>query len=271
MKIIIFGSNGMLGSYLKKHFSQSFETLCLTRKDIDLNKSDDIILNYLRNIVKPDDIIINAAGVIHQRNPKPEEMVNVNGAFPHILQGLKKEIGCQIFHITTDCVFSGHCDKNSLIVYNEHSYHDAADLYGRSKSLGEAKTLSIIRTSIIGEEKTNKLSLLEWAKSKKGESVFGFTDHWWNGVTCHELCLLIDKMIGDNFFWEGVKHYHSPNHISKFELLKIISDVYGLDLQIKPAANGVCSRILTSIYNEYRIEKSIEQQIRELREINIYE
>ncbi len=273
MKIILFGSNGMLGTYLKKYFSPKYRTVCLGRENIDLNSSEDDIYDFIKGIVDPDDIIINAAGVIHQRNPRPEEMVNVNAAFPHILQNIKNDVGCQVFHITTDCVFSGQPENNDggLLTYNENSYHDASDLYGRSKSLGEAPKLSIIRTSIIGEEVSNKLSLLEWAKSKAGELVFGYVDHLWNGVTCHELCILIDKFITDKFFWEGVRHFNSPDYVNKFTLLKMISDIYDLKLEIRPTTKESCSRVLTSIYSDYRVEKGIEQQIRELKEINIYE
>lgn len=263
----------MLGTYLRKHFSQKYDVMTLTREHIDLNSSRDDIYDFLKGIVNSDDIIINAAGVIHQRNPEPEEMVNVNGAFPHILQDIKEDVECEVFHITTDCVFTGQQiePENSLLSYDENSHHDALDIYGRTKSLGEAPKLSTIRTSIIGEEVSNKLSLLEWAKSKKGEIAFGYVDHLWNGVTCHELCLLIDNMISDNFYWEGVRHFHSPEYVNKFSLLNIISDVYGLNIQTKPTTKGSCSRVLKSIHNEYRVMKSIEQQIKELKEINIYE
>jgi dTDP-4-dehydrorhamnose reductase len=39
---------------------------------------------------------------------------------------------CKIFQIATDCVFSG--SKGN---YNEKNLHDAFDVYGKSKSLGE--------------------------------------------------------------------------------------------------------------------------------------
>ena len=53
-----------------------------------------------------------------------------------------------MIHVTTDCVFSGK-DGN----YNENSIHDETNDYGISKSLGELCDTTIIRTSIIGENK----------------------------------------------------------------------------------------------------------------------
>ena len=271
MKFVIFGSSGMLGTYLKKYFSERGATFCHTRKDIDLNDDAENIIKALEKHVGSDDIIINAAGVIHQRNPQPEEMVNVNGAFPFILQNLKEQKGCEVFHITTDCVFSGikNEHEDGLLSYNEKSYHDASDLYGRTKSLGEAPDLTTVRTSIIGEELHNKLSLLEWAKSKRGQTISGYVNHLWNGITCHELCILIDRLIQDKFFWTGVRHFHSPEYVNKYTLLKNISNVYDLDLNILPTTENKCSRILTSIYSDFSITKSIDQQLRELKTVEL--
>ena len=37
MKIFIFGSNGMLGNYVKSFLSNKYEIIPLTRKDYDLS------------------------------------------------------------------------------------------------------------------------------------------------------------------------------------------------------------------------------------------
>ena len=38
MKLFIFGSNGMLGNYVKSYLSRYYEILPLTRNDYDLSK-----------------------------------------------------------------------------------------------------------------------------------------------------------------------------------------------------------------------------------------
>ena len=59
MKIFIFGSNGMLGNYVQSYLSKSYEIICFTRKDYDLNNlCIDSLINLLKNLQK-DDIIIN--------------------------------------------------------------------------------------------------------------------------------------------------------------------------------------------------------------------
>ncbi len=166
MKIVIFGSNGMLGSYLKRYLSATYEVLALTRADIDLSDTDEkALVSFLRERVFPGDILINAAGIIKQRGGNDvSEMIKLNSLFPHTLAKFRKEVACQVIHITTDCVFSGVRGG-----YIETDAHDCLDDYGKSKSLGENQSIMNIRTSIIGEEKFNKKSLLEWVISNKGK------------------------------------------------------------------------------------------------------
>ena len=153
MKIIIFGSNGMLGNYFKEYFLPKYEVCALTRNDVDLgniNESD--LLDFLRTKVSKGDVILNAAGIIKQReNHDKLNMIMLNSVFPHILAKFKDEVDCKVIHITTDCVFSGLVGG-----YNENAAHDCLDDYGKSKSLGENENITNIRTSIIGEEKQNK-------------------------------------------------------------------------------------------------------------------
>ena len=47
MKIYIFGSNGMLGNYVKIYLSKFYEVICLTRQDYDLNNLTIDTLNNL--------------------------------------------------------------------------------------------------------------------------------------------------------------------------------------------------------------------------------
>jgi dTDP-4-dehydrorhamnose reductase len=265
MKIIVFGSTGMLGTYCVKFFKQKgYTVLPVDREMLDLTSSHENILNFLISNVSSVDVIINAAGVIKQRNTDIGDMYKVNTIFPHILSKFKMENGCNIIHITTDCVFSG---KDGY--YNESSLPDCEDDYGKSKLLGEAPNLSIIRTSIIGEEINNKLSLLEWCKSKREQTVDGYVDHYWNGVTCLELCKRINYLLEYEAFWEGVSILHSPEIVSKYNLINMISNVFDLKMLITPKIGGKCYRNLQNV--RCIPTASLKQQLEELKEFNIYE
>lgn len=260
MRIVIFGSNGMLGNYLKSYFSKKFEIRTFTRNEIDLTSDERDVKNFLFQNIQNDDIVINAAGVIKQRNYNELDLIKVNSIFPHLL----KELDNKIIHITTDCVFSGN--KGS---YTESDFHDCIDDYGKSKSLGENKKLTIIRTSIIGEELNNKKSLLEWVKSQENKTIQGFTNHIWNGVTCLELCKLIEDIIISNNFWEGVRHIYSPNTVSKYELINMINKIYSLNINIlQKETDSKCDRSLLSNYNPPLLP-DLNEQLLELKNYNL--
>lgn len=259
MKIFIFGSNGMLGTYLTEYLSSRFDVIPITRNEVDL--TDDLSIISQRYFFGKEDIIINASGVIKQREYNVEELIKVNSLFPHFLSNLD----CNVIHITTDCVYSGKDGS-----YDEDSFHDCLDDYGKSKSLGESDNLTIIRTSIIGEEFHNKKSLIEWIKSHSNDNINGYINHFWNGLTCLELSKQIEIIIKSNNYWKGVRHYHSPDSVSKYQLVSYINEIYELNNKVVPIMSNYCDRTLSTKY-ELNINKTIKEQIVELKNFSIFD
>jgi dTDP-4-dehydrorhamnose reductase len=271
MKIFLFGSNGMLGNYVKSYLSNNKNVIALTRKDYDLsNLSIDSLTNCLKEKnLESGDIIINCAGVIpqasKQRSLDTKLYFTINSLFPVILSQICDKFNSKMIHITTDCVFNGK-DGN----YNEKSIHDETNDYGMSKSLGELCKATIIRTSIIGEELNNKRSLLEWVRSNKDKEINGFTNHIWNGVTCLQLAKIIDTIINENLFWDGVKHIFSPRSVNKYELVSMINEVYELNIKInKHKTDEKIDKSITSIYNNQFDIPDLYEQIKEMNEYKL--
>jgi dTDP-4-dehydrorhamnose reductase len=136
-----------------------------------------------------------------------------------------------IIQIATDCVFSGNKGQ-----YLETDSHDALDVYGKTKSLGEvtAENMIHLRVSIIGPEIGRSTSLLEWFKNQPtNATVNGFTDHLWNGVTTHHFGLLARGIIQNNFREMTKTHIVPTGEIKKSELLKVFANAYArMDLSI---------------------------------------
>jgi dTDP-4-dehydrorhamnose reductase len=266
MKIFIFGSNGMLGNYVKKYLSNFYETIEITRIDYDLSKLNiNTLYNLLTNkYLDENDIVINCAGVIPQsckeRNLNTKLYFTINSMFPVLLSQICDKVGAKMVHITTDCVFSGK-DGN----YFEDSIHDETNDYGMSKSLGELCNATIIRTSIIGEELNNKHSLLEWVRINKEKEINGFVNHFWNGVTCLQLAKIIYKIIKNNMYWQGVRHIFSPEKVSKYELIYMINEIYNFKKNINIFYTEKIDKTLNSLYdiNTFNIPP-IKEQIIEL-------
>lgn len=228
--IIIFGSNGMLGSYIYKKLQQLGHTIItIERKDFDINEniSFDSINMILQN-TNYGDVIINCAGIIPQRHNDPHMFFRVNTVFPIILSSIAEIRGLNMIHISTDCVFDG---KKGA--YTENDFPTEQGLYGLSKAMGDYAKACIIRTSIIGEDIGN-YSFLGFCRKNKGHNIQGYANHFWNGVTCLQLAYVIDNIIQNNKYWKGVRHIFSPMIVSKYELAQIINKSYNLQLDIQP-------------------------------------
>ena len=270
-KIFILGCDGMLGRYMYKYLFNIYEVYPINRSNYDVLNDN---FNNLKKILIPNSILINCIGIIPQSNEKNDSLyLKINCIFPNMLSVLCNELNIKFIHITTDCVFSGKKGN-----YTENDVHDETNIYGLSKSLGEPNNCTVIRTSIIGEELKSKKSLLEWVisndnkDSKKVTEINGYTDHYWNGVTCLQLSKIIKYIIDNNLYWNGIKHFFSPSSVSKYELIKLIILIYNLNIKVNKCTNTYTNKTLNTINTHellnYKIPE-LKEQINELKHFNI--
>ena len=263
-RVSVIGSNGMLGYAVTEYFtSRGYEVNSISRKEFDIAKDP---FSKLEHHILESDIVINCAGVIKPQIAKNtiEDVLKVNAIFPRNLASFCKQMNIKCFHVTTDCVYTGSKGE-----YTEEDIFDADDVYGLSKNAGEPLNCMTLRTSIIGEERGQCRSLIEWAKSQQGKNVNGFVNHYWNGVTTVHLAEVIEKILDNEIYTEGIFHLHSPNSVSKKELLEQLDEVYELHLTIQPAeAPQFCDRTLSSIYSlsQHLCTKTIQMQLYEMKE-----
>ena len=237
MNIVLFGSSGMLGRYIYTILKNDYNVICILRDEYDIENDIWSKVEYiLSNNLKENDIIINCAGIIPQKYncDNYKTYIRVNTLFPHKLNEISKKNSYKLIHITTDCVYDG--SKGN---YSVNDIHTSKDIYGISKSQGEPEDATIIRTSIIGEELTGKKSLIEWVKSQKNYTINGYTNHYWNGVTCFELAKYIKNILDNNTFWNGIKHICSPNIVTKYELCCYINEIYKLNINIEKYEDSI--------------------------------
>jgi len=247
-RILIMGKAGMLGSMLYYYFSkqEDYVVFSTSREEFnnlqnnlffDVEKSN---IETLGNFISENKIeyILNAIGVIKphckENNPKGiERAILVNAHFPYKLSKLAKQLNVKIIQIATDCVYDGFKGN-----YNENSSHNALDVYGKTKSLGEVndKTILNIRCSIIGPEIKSKVSLLEWFLSQKLE-VKGFTHHKWNGITTLRFAQLVDEIIKQGLYDKLIDKspifHFVPNYsLTKYEMLSIFNKIFNKNIPI---------------------------------------
>ena len=256
MRALVLGAAGMLGHRVWRELHEHMEAYAAIRRSYDdvaslswfdrpsvierIDVSSDADLDRAFSVAKPD-VVINAVGIVKQRDDaNAVQTISINALLPHKLAARCSDAGARLIHVSTDCVFSG-----SRGHYTEQDTPDARDLYGRSKLLGEVGEADCltIRTSMVGREIGSSRGLIEWFVAHRGETVPGFTRARFSGLSTVELARLIRRVIDEHVDLRGVWHV-AGEQISKFELLSIVNDTFGLGTTIVADDSFVCDRTL---------------------------
>jgi len=261
-RVVVLGSGGMLGHALAAFLSRrGHSVLPLARAAFDAAGP----LAALESHLAGADAVVNCAAILHSRiaSVPVEQVLRVNSVFPHELARLCARWSLACIQPGTDGVFAGTSGG-----YDEQSPVDAADLYGLSKAAGESAEAMVLRTSLVGEEQGTHRSLLEWARLQRGGEVRGFVNQRWNGITTVQMSEVIAALLEEDGWRPGIFHLHSPEAVSKCDLLRLISAAYGLDLKVTEAEAAQASdRTLRSSRDLARrhCAKPIAQQLEEMR------
>jgi dTDP-4-dehydrorhamnose reductase len=245
LRILVLGATGMLGNAMFRVLAQTkeHEVFGTTRgveawrffdkraakrlmTGVDVNNHDSIVQAFAT--LRPQ-VVINCIGLVKQlaAADDPLQAVSINALLPHRLASLCEIAGARLVHVSTDCVFSG--TKGG---YLETDIPDAWDLYGRTKLLGEVDYPHAItlRTSIIGHELSGCRSLVDWFLAQQG-SVSGFTRAFFSGLPTVELSRVVRDVVLSNPRLHGLYHV-AAERICKFDLLKMVAEIYGKSVNL---------------------------------------
>lgn len=263
-RLVVLGATGMLGNAVLRFFANNseYEVYGTVRSlnsvsnlkrqaptaqflpGIDLESLDGLVRLFAT--VKPV-LVVNCIGIVKQLSEANDPLVAlpINALLPHRLARLAQVAGARLIHLSTDCVFSGTHGN-----YSESDVPDAHDLYGRSKLLGEVDYPNAItlRTSIIGHELGGNRSLIDWFLSQSGD-VQGYKNAVFSGLPTVEIARIIRDYVIPNPDLHGLYHL-SADAINKFDLLSLVSKVYGKSINIVANEEVVIDRSLNS--NRFR-------------------
>ena len=255
--LLVLGGSGMLGSMVADVLSRNshFRLRVTVRSSEILNKCRLVLPEIqwelwdalavdeeeLYRIIGESSWVINAIGIIkphiNDKNPKEvERAILINALFPHLLAHVANEKGVRVLQIATDCVYCGNRGS-----YIESDFHDALDVYGKTKSLGECNTDSFfnLRCSIIGPEVKSKNSLLEWFLDQStGIQLNGFTNHLWNGVTTLQFARICEGIISSGLDLGNLHHIVPFGSVTKYELLDLFRRYFDRDDIVISTAKG---------------------------------
>ncbi len=186
--------------------------------------------------------IVNAIGITKPliRDDQPSEIeraIDVNARLPHLIGHLVRSSGARVLQIATDCVYSGRQGG-----YVEGDLHDALDVYGKTKSLGESFQDNVhhLRCSIIGPEPKDFKFLIEWFRRQaQRATVKGFVNHQWNGVTTLTFARLCEGIIARDLALPHLQHVVPSGSMTKASMLHAFAAAFRRpDIQIEDVEAG---------------------------------
>jgi dTDP-4-dehydrorhamnose reductase len=260
--VVVLGASGMLGSMVVRVLAAcpDLHVRATTREGAALAGVNRVPVDALAvedkdgrldEVLTGADWAVNAIGLIKPHISDCDasaiaRAIRVNAAFPHRLAQTACRTGTRVLQIATDCVYAGTRGG-----YTESSVHDAHDVYGKTKSLGEVPASHVhhIRASIVGPEAGRVSSLLEWFRSRpRRTTIPGYLNHRWNGVTTLQFARVCAAIVRDDRSLPAVQHLVPADIVAKYQLLEMFRRSFGrTDVTVDPvdAAQAVDRSLAT--------------------------
>ena len=256
-RILIIGSNGMLGQSLTTHFmfNKQVELMCASfenesfyesveYKKIDMTSAKDV-KELIKNFCP--DYIINSAAYTNVDGCESEKelswAINVTGV-ENIIK-YTRACGGHLIHISSDYIFDG---KNGP--YTEDEKPNPISHYGKEKLAAENVIIAsgikhtIIRTNVLyGATQFGRPDFVKWVYNSLSEkkSIKIVQDQYNNPTYIDDLSSAIAKVI--EFNKEGIFNIGGAEVLSRLDFTYKIADYFGLD-------KSLITPILTSDLNQ---------------------
>lgn len=241
MKILITGSNGMLGHDLINALKERHDLIPTTSKTLDITDKKQTI-DYIRD--KKPDIVINSAAYtdVDGCEENRELAYSVNGEGVRNLALACRDIDCPLVHISTDYVFDGSATEPIC----EDGEIGPISVYGKSKLEGEEAIQEIldkyfiIRTAwLYGINGRNfPKTMLELAENHPEITVV--YDEVGTPTYTPDLAEGISRLIETDYY--GIYHLTNSGSCSWCEFAKYIFEIAGRDVKVIPVTASEFAR-----------------------------
>ena len=241
MKVLITGSNGMLGHDLEKVLKDKHELILTTSKTLDITDKENTIDFIVKN--NPD-VVINSAAYtdVDGCETNQDLAYAVNGEGVRNLALACKEVDCPLVHVSTDYVFDG----TARDPIEEDGEIGPISIYGKSKLKGEEAILEILdkyfilRTAwLYGINGKNfPKTMLELAKDHSEITVV--YDEVGTPTYTPDLAYGISQIIETDFY--GIYHLTNSGQGSWCEFARYIFEIADKDVKVIPVTASEFSR-----------------------------
>ncbi len=241
MKILITGSNGMLGHDLENVLKDRHELILTTSKTLDITDKDKTMEIIREN--NPD-IVINSAAYtdVDGCETNQDLAYAVNGEGVKNLALACRKIDCPLVHVSTDYVFDG----TARDPIPEDGEIGPISVYGKSKLMGEQAIEEIldkyfiVRTAwLYGINGKNfPKTMLELSENHPEITVV--YDEVGTPTYTPDLAYGISQLIETDFY--GIYHLTNSGSCSWCEFAKYIFEIAGRDVNVIPVTASEFSR-----------------------------
>lgn len=235
MKILIIGSEGMLGHDLVDILSIENEISTTTIHTLDITDINKTIETVKK---KNPDVVVHAAAFtdVDGSESNPDLAYKVNALGTRNVAVACREAGIALVYISTDYVFDGTRGSS----YYEYDQTNPLSVYGKTKHLGETyvrdilNKFYIIRTSwLYGFHGPNFVTtMLNLAETMKTISVVN--DQIGSPTYTVDLAKSIAELIKKPRY--GIYHITNSEHCSWYDYALDIFDIAGVEIEVKPVS-----------------------------------
>jgi dTDP-4-dehydrorhamnose reductase len=146
MKILVSGSNGLLGSTFKREFSKdsNLNVSALDRSKLDITNYQELMKAF--DFYRPD-VFINCAAFTDVDGAETNQLMakEINTTALKFIGEIADRFKSHVIHFSTDYVFDGETDT----LYTEESTPNPINFYGKSKWQGEKKLEEVLGSQAI--------------------------------------------------------------------------------------------------------------------------
>ena len=245
-KVLILGSNGLLGQYFIKRFSKDYELICSSVEKENFSGYNDIAYHALDLASRRDiqslisntapDVIINTAAYTNVDGCENEREkcweVNVHAVAGILESNFRKN---PVFvQISTDYVFDG--EKG---MYRETDKPNPRGNYARSKLAAENLISGadleymIIRTQVLfGTGKKVRPNFVTWVieQLRRGDKIHVVDDQIGNPTYAPDVCESVYRLLEKQAY--GLYHVSGRERISRYDFALRIAEEFGLNREL---------------------------------------
>ena len=241
-RILVIGSNGMLGQRTIKHYLNNDRVElfgCSIEEEpvfegYEYSKCDLSIRDDIKKLIYDfvPDFIVNAAAFTNvdasETNKEDAWKVNVKGV--EYIAEAARVIDAHIIHISSDYIFDGNNGP-----YVENHKPNPVGYYGRTKLASEnalkisGAIYTVLRTNVLYGIADSRPDFVRWVYNslKDGKDINIVTDQINNPTYIDDLAQAISKII--EYKKQGIYHIGGKEFLSRFEFTEKIADVFKLN------------------------------------------